>query len=228
LAAVKAYWYLTRASGTVSLILLTVAIVIGILSVGRVHSRRWPRFVVDGVHRSSSLLAVVFLAVHIATAVLDSFAPISLLDTAVPFAGSYRPIWLGLGAVAFDLLLAVTITSLLRQRLGHRVWRSIHWLAYGAWPIAVVHALGTGSDVQLVWLQLTCAGCGIAVIAAVLGRVAIGWPGHRRIRVGALGALAGALLAIVLWLPQGPLGHDWAQRAGTPANLLPAPDRGAG
>jgi sulfoxide reductase heme-binding subunit YedZ len=225
---VKTYWYLTRASGTVSLILLTVAIVIGILSVGRVHSRRWPRFAIDGVHRTSSLLAVVFLAVHIGTAVLDSFAPISLLDAVVPFAGSYRPIWLGLGAVAFDLLLAVAITSLLRQRLGHRIWRSVHWLAYGTWPIAVVHALGTGSDVQLAWLQLTCAVCGIAVVVAVLWRIAIGWPVHRRVRLGALGAVAAMLLAVLIWLPQGPLGHDWAKRAGTPTNLLPASERGAG
>ena len=212
----KTYWYLTRASGTVALILLTIAIVIGILSIGRVHSRRWPRFVIDGVHRSSSLLAVVFLAIHIATAVLDSFAPISLLDAIVPFAGSYRPIWLGLGAAAFDLLLAVTVTSLLRQRLGHRLWRAVHWLAYATWPIAVVHALGTGSDVQQTWLQLTYAVSGAAVIAAVLWRIAIGWPTHRRIRLGALGALAAVLLAISLWLPQGPLGHDWAKRAGHP------------
>ena len=224
----KTYWYLTRASGTVSLILLTLAIVIGILSVGRVRSRRWPRFVIDGVHRSSSLMAVAFLAIHIATAVLDSFAPISLLDAVIPFAGSYRPIWLGLGAVAFDLLLAVVITSLLRQRIGHRTWQAVHWLAYGMWPIAVVHALGTGSDVQLAWLQLTCGACAIAVIAAVLWRIASGWPSHRRIRLGALGALAAVLLAMVLWLPQGPLGHDWAKRAGTPRNLLPASERGAG
>jgi sulfoxide reductase heme-binding subunit YedZ len=224
----KTLWYLTRASGTVSLILLTVAVVIGILAVGRVHSRRWPRFVVDGVHRSSSLLAVVFLAVHVVTAVLDSFAPISLLDAVVPFAGSYRPVWLGLGAAAFDLLLAVMITSLLRYRLGHRLWRSVHWLAYGAWPIAVIHALGTGSDVQLAWLQLTCAVCGIAVVAAVLGRIATGWPEHRRIRVGALGVLVVMALAVSLWLPQGPLGHGWAKRAGTPTGLLPASERGAG
>jgi sulfoxide reductase heme-binding subunit YedZ len=225
---VKTYWYLTRASGTVALILLTIAIVIGILSVGRVHSRRWPRFVIDGVHRSSSLLAVVFLAIHIATAVLDSFAPISLLDAIVPFAGSYRPVWLGLGAVAFDLLLAVTVTSLLRQRLGHRSWRTVHWLAYVTWPIAVVHALGTGSDVQHPWLQLTYAISGAAVIVAALWRIAIGWPTHRRLRIGALGAMAALLLAISLWLPQGPLGHDWAKRAGTPTNLLPASERDAG
>ena len=224
----KSYWYLTRASGTVSLILLTAALVLGILSTGRVHSRRWPRFVVDGIHRSSSLLAVAFLTVHVLTAVLDSFAPISLADAFIPFAGTYRPLWLGLGAVALDLLLAVTVTSLLRRRLGHRRWRAVHWLAYGAWPIAAVHALGTGSDVQLGWLQLTCALCGVAVVAAVLARIAIGWPAHRRIRIGAAGALAAALVTVAVWLQAGPLGHDWAKRAGTPTNLLPAAERGSG
>jgi methionine sulfoxide reductase heme-binding subunit len=225
---VKTYWYLTRASGTVSLILLTVAVVIGVLSIGRVHSRRWPRFVIDGVHRSSSLLAVAFLAIHVVTAVLDSFAPISLPDAVVPFAGAYRPLWLGLGAVALDLLIAVTVTSLLRQRLGHRLWRATHWLAYAMWPIAVVHALGTGSDVRLAWLQLVTVLCGIALVAAVLARIAIGWPAHRRVRVGALGALTGALLAISLWTVQGPLAHGWAKRAGTPTDLLPASERGSG
>lgn len=217
----KDYWYLTRASGAVALILLTIALVVGILSIGRVRSERWPRFVIDGVHRSSSLLAVVFLAIHVVTAVLDSFAPISVLDVFVPFVGSYRPLWLGLGALAFDLLLAVTITSLLRVRLGHQAWRAIHWLAYGTWPIAVIHALGTGSDVRLTWLQVICAACGAAVLIAILTRVAIGWPDRLRVRLGALGLVAAVLLGIAIWLPAGPLGHDWAKRAGTPPNLLP-------
>jgi methionine sulfoxide reductase heme-binding subunit len=225
---VKTYWYLTRASGSVALILLTIAVVVGILSIGRVQSERWPRFAIDGIHRSSSLLAVAFLAIHVITAVLDSFAPISLLDVFVPFAGRYRPIWLGLGATALDLLLAVILTSLARQRVGHRTWRAVHWLAYASWPIAIVHALGTGSDVRIAWLQVTCLACGIAVVAAVLARVAIGWPSHRRVRVGALGALAAVLLALAVWVPQGPLGRDWAKRAGTPLNLLPASERGSG
>jgi predicted ferric reductase len=225
---VKTYWYLTRSSGTVALILLTLAVVAGILSIGRVRSRRWPRFAIDGVHRSSSLLAVAFLVIHVITSVLDSFAPISLLDAFVPFAGRYRPIWLGLGAAAFDLLLAVMVTSLLRQRVGHRLWRAVHWLAYASWPIAIVHALGTGSDVRIAWLQLTCLFCGIVVVAAALARVAIGWPSHRRLRLGAVGALSMILLVIAVWVPQGPLGRDWAKRAGTPVNLLPASERGPG
>ena len=120
--------------------------------VSRFSSPRWPRFVLDSLHRNVSLLAVAFLLVHILTAVLDSFAPISLTDAIVPFGGSYRPFWLGLGAVAFDLLLAVALTSIVRRRLGYGAWRATHWLAYACWPIALLHGLGTGSDVKSTWL----------------------------------------------------------------------------
>src|ERR1035437_9544941 len=110
------YWYLTRSTGAVALILLTAAIALGVADVQRWSSPRWPRFIVDSVHRNVSLLAMVFLLLHILTSVLDSFAPIALTDAIIPFVGTYRPFWLGLGAASFDLLLAVTITSLLRQR----------------------------------------------------------------------------------------------------------------
>ncbi len=217
----KTYWYLTRSSGAVALILLTVAIVIGIALVGRVSSERWPRFMVDGVHRASSLLAVVFLAVHIITAVLDSFAPISLLDAVIPFAGTYRPLWLGLGAAAFDLLLAVAITSALRERLGHRTWRTVHWLAYLVWPLAIVHGLATGSDVHQGWMTVIYLVCAAAFAAAVLTRVAIGWPDRVRLRLTAVGTLAAFAVGMAVWLPLGPFGADWARRAGTPPSLLP-------
>jgi sulfoxide reductase heme-binding subunit YedZ len=217
---VKTYWYLTRASGAVALILLTVALVVGIAAIGRVSSRRWPRFAVDGLHRSSSLLALAFLIVHIVTAVLDSFAPISLVDAVVPFAGSYRPLWLGLGAAAFDLLLAVAVTSGLRLRLGHRAWRAVHWLAYAAWPIAILHGLGTGSDVRQGWMAAVYVGCAAAVVFAAMIRISLGWPDHVRWRLAGLGALAGLALGMAVWVPRGPLGPHWARRAGTPAKLL--------
>jgi DMSO/TMAO reductase YedYZ heme-binding membrane subunit len=214
------YWYLTRASGTVSLILLTASVVIGIAAIARLSGPGVPRFVVDGVHRTASLLAVAFLAVHIVTAVLDSFASISLVDAIIPFVGSYRPLWLGLGTVAFDLLLAVAITSLIRDRMGHATWRGIHWLAYLAWPVAVVHGLGTGSDVHQSWLQLITVACILAVLAAVVGRAMIGWPANFRLRVGALAMSAVFAGGLAIWLPSGPLGKGWARRAGTPPSLL--------
>jgi len=213
-------WYLTRATGAVALLLLTGSVVLGVADVRRLSSERWPRFMIDGLHRSVSLLAVVFLTVHILTSVLDSFASISLVNAFVPFTGSYRPLWLGLGAVAFDLLLAVIITSLIRGRLGYGAWRAVHWLAYASWPLALVHGLGTGSDVHGTWLLALSAACSLAVVAAVLSRVLSGWqPGATGRRV-ALAATAAFAIFLIAWLPIGPLGSEWARRSGTPSSLL--------
>ena len=214
------YWYLTRSTGVVSLLLLTATVILGVVDVRRWSTPRWPRFVLDSLHRNVSMLVLVFLGLHIVTAALDSFAPISLLDAVLPFIGSYRPFWLGLGAVAFDLLLAVMITSLMRQRLGHRAWRITHWLAYACWPIALLHGLGTGSDVKSAWSLILTAICVIAVAIAVYARTLPGWPEQRRVRGGALALTAIAPIALVLWLPGGPLGHGWARRSGTPVSLL--------
>ena len=96
-----------------------------------------------------SLLVIVFLVIHIVTSVLDSFAPISLTAAVIPFVSSYRPLWLGLGTLSFDLILALAITSLIRRRLGYATWRAVHWLAYASWPVAVLHGLGTGSDTKV-------------------------------------------------------------------------------
>ena len=169
-ASTKALWYLTRGSGVVSLVLLTISTVLGITTAVRWATARWPRFIVEGLHKNASLLSVVFLAIHIATAVLDGYVPIRWIDAVVPFTSQYKPLWLGLGAVAVDLLLAVIVTSLVRVRIGHRVWRAVHWMAYACWPVAVIHGLGTGSDSGQTWMQVIDLVAIAAVAAAVFAR----------------------------------------------------------
>lgn len=208
-----------------SLLLLTAAVVLGVVEVSRWNTPGWPRFVVHGLHRYVSLLVLVFLGLHILTAVLDSFAAIGLLEAVAPFVGSYRPLWLGLGAVAFDLLVAIAITSAIRRHIGYRAWRIVHWLAYACWPIALVHALGTGSDVKSVWSLALTALCVTAVIVAVTVRAVRGWPVHARLRGGSLALVALLPVALIVWLPGGPLGAGWARRAGTPTSLLPSSAR---
>jgi methionine sulfoxide reductase heme-binding subunit len=216
----SAYWYLTRSTGAVALLLLTIAIVLGVVDVRRWSTPQWPRFVVDSLHRNVSLLAMAFLALHVLTSVLDSFAPISLLDAFIPFAGAYRPLWLGLGALALDLLLAVTLTSLLRQRLGYASWRAVHWLTYASWPVALLHGFGTGSDVASAWLLALSIACAAIVLLAVLTRALAGWPQHIGRRSAALAGAGAFSLFLLLWLPAGPLGSHWARRSGTPSSLL--------
>jgi DMSO/TMAO reductase YedYZ heme-binding membrane subunit len=213
-------WYLTRATGAVALLLLTGSVVLGILGAVRFGSPRWPRFLTAGLHRNLSLLVLALLAVHVLTAVLDSFAPIALKDAVVPFVSAYRPFWLGLGAFAFDLLLALTATSLLRRRLGYRTWRAVHWLAYASWPLALVHALGTGSDARLPWLLAVAAACLAAVVVALWWRLAAGWPSLAGVRLTGLAASVAVPLVVVLWYTGGPGHAGWARRAGTPARLL--------
>jgi predicted ferric reductase len=164
-------WYVMRATGVVTLTLFTVTVVLGLLNRSRVTTEHWPRFVIDRLHRNASLLAVVFLGVHILTAETDSFVPINLVDAVVPFHGAYRTLWIGFGAVALDLLVALIITSLVRVRLGVRTWRGIHWLAYLAWPVAVAHGLGIGTDRGQAWMLAVEAACIGSVLAALALRL---------------------------------------------------------
>lgn len=215
----RALWYLTRGSGAVALVLLTASLVLGVLEVRRVETRGWPRHVLDAIHRYASLLAVVFLVVHILTSVLDGFGSITLLDAVIPFAGTYRPLWLGFGAIAFDLMIAVTVTSLLRQRIGYRTWRAVHWVAYGSWPVAMLHSIGTGSDIKQGWMLLLGGVCLLAAVVAIAIR-ALDGSTDRLARGWALSGTAVSTLALLVWLPAGPLAKGWARRAGTPVALL--------
>jgi sulfoxide reductase heme-binding subunit YedZ len=215
----KALWFATRGTGVVSLVLLTAIVVLGVAGATRWRSTRWPRFVVAGLHRNLSLLVLVFIALHVLTTVADGYAPISLLNAVLPFSSPYRPVWLGLGTVAFDLLLALTITSLLRARIGYARWRALHWLAYASWPIALVHGLGTGTDARVGWMQIvavTCVGC---VVGAVLWRVASNRATPALRTVGTVASIA-IPLVIGGWYLAGPARQGWAARAGTPQSLL--------
>ena len=219
----RVLWYLTRGSGIVALVLLTASVVLGVLEVKRWSTDRWPRFVTAGLHKNVSLLAVVFLGLHIATTVVDGFAPIGWLDAVVPFRSGYRPLWLGLGAIAVDLLIALVVTSLLRVRIGYRTWRVVHWAAYACWPIAVLHGLGTGSDTRLGLVLALNLACLAAVVGAVWWRLADAWTSRVVRSGGAVAALVASVavpVAIVAFLLAGPLQPGWARRAGTPSSIL--------
>jgi methionine sulfoxide reductase heme-binding subunit len=174
-----ANWYLMRATGVTSLVLLSAVLVLGIGTVRRWRAPNAPAFVTAAVHRSISLLSVVFIGVHVVTAMLDPYAAVSVTATVVPFVGSGRPLWVGLGALALDLVVALIVTSLLRRHLGVRAWRSVHWLAYLCWPVAAAHAIGMGSDVRSLWLQAVLAVCVGSLGLALATRLVSGRPGKR-------------------------------------------------
>lgn len=218
----SAYWYLTRGTGVVALVLLTAGLVLGVLTSTRWAAPRWPRFVVSGLHRSVTLFALAFVVVHVLTTILDGYAPVGLKDAIIPFVSRYRPLWVGFGAVAFDLLLALILTSLLRARVGFRAWRYVHWLAYASWPVALVHALGTGSDARTGWFGVLAVAAVAAVVLAVLWRVVEASSAAGSVRLAGGAAALAVPVVIGAWAATGPLEHGWAARAGTPSTLLAA------
>ena len=213
-----ALWYATRAFGVVALMLLTATVILGIAGTARFAAPGLPRVVTAGLHRNLSLLVLALVALHVLTTITDGYAPIGFASAVVPFDSAYRGLWLGLGTVAFDMLLAVTLTSLLRDRLSYRAWRYVHWLAYACWPVALWHSLGTGTDSKVPWLLAIDAVCVAGVAGAVWWRLSLAAPG--RGRTAALTALAVLPMATGIFIYIGPLQPHWAERAGTPPVIL--------
>ncbi len=208
-------WYATRATGLVAMVLLTASMALGLLSSVRFQRQAWPRFVTLGLHRNLSLLALGFTAVHVLTTVLDSFVSIPLQDAFVPFISSYRPIWVGLGAIGLDLMLALTVTSLLRTRMGLRSWRVVHWTAYLCWPVAVLHGLGTGTDTPVRWVLVLTACCVLVVAGLTFWRLAQVWPARPVASTAGVVLIVATLIAGGAWLRAGPLSPRWSARSGT-------------
>ena len=206
----EAVWYMIRATGIVALVLLTLTTVLGLLSAARVRTRRWPAFAQVDLHKRATLLALVFLALHVIGAVVDSYVHVGLVSVVVPFTSSFRPLWTGLGAVAVDLLAAVAISSALRQRIAPDLWRRLHWLAYGCWPFAMAHALGAGTDAGQLWMDAIAAACTIAVVCALTWRV-----GYHRTTAAEADRLGASTRAVPVWhrpTIAGP-GHPTGNRA---------------
>jgi DMSO/TMAO reductase YedYZ heme-binding membrane subunit len=107
----------------------------------------------------------------VATAVADTYVDIRWWQAVSPVGATYKPLWLGMGSLAFDVMLLVVLTSLLRHRMGQRSWHAVHVLGYLSWPLAVVHSVGIGTDASSAWGRQVGLGCVAAVAAVSLIRV---------------------------------------------------------
>jgi len=163
-------WFLTRSTALVAFVLLTVALLVGLFATRRTAGV--PRFASQALHRNTTLLALGFVVVHVATTVLDGYVPVGWAAAVLPFTSAYRTTWVAAGTVAFDLAVLLTVTSLARARIGLRLWRGVHWLAYALWPLALVHYLGAGTDARTAWGRWLAVAAAVAVAGAVAVRVA--------------------------------------------------------
>jgi DMSO/TMAO reductase YedYZ heme-binding membrane subunit len=207
-------WDTARAGGFAAYVLLTCAVSAGLVLRNRWQTARWPRLITNELHGYLSLLALVFIAVHVVAVLLDPFTRFGLVEVLAPFASHYRPVWMGLGVVALYLLLAVWVSSRLRAHIDFRTWRAIHALSYGVYAAATIHGLGTGSDTRTAWASALYA-ASVLVVGGLAGRRLL-VPTSRGQRprpvLAAVGGLA--ITAIAIWSVTGPLAAHWGARAG--------------
>ena len=177
-------WFVSRASGLALLAAFSAAVVLGVMARLGPAPKRWSRLALGELHRTLALFSVSFLGLHVATAISDPYVTIGWAATVLPFWSPYRTAVIGLGAVAIDLGGAILVTSLIRQRLGYRGWRVVHWLAYLAWPVAFAHSITAGNDLRIWWVALVEYGCAFAVATAMVARLLSWWrvPAERLLR----------------------------------------------
>ena len=142
-------WYAARAAGVIAYVLLTAVVLVGLTLAGKLKTKTWPKFAVTDLHRFGSLLVGVFIGLHVLTIALDTYTPFSVTQLVVPFASSYRPVWVALGIVSTELLIAVAVTNALKSRIPYRWWRRAHFATFLVWAGSTVHGIGAGTDSAL-------------------------------------------------------------------------------
>ncbi|HKV67037.1 MAG TPA: ferric reductase-like transmembrane domain-containing protein [Gaiellales bacterium] len=166
-------WYTVRASGYTALVLLTLSMVLGLLLSLNVKSARWPRFLTNHLHGFTTLVALVFLAIHLVATVLDPFMHFGLAGALVPFASGYRTLGMAAGIVAAYLMLAVWITSRLQRRIGWRTWRTLHYAVFAIYALSIAHTLVAGEDATTAWGRWIVVGS-VVLVAALTALRALG------------------------------------------------------
>lgn len=170
-----AVWYAARAGGMLAYLLLSASVCLGLLMSGKANPKRWPKFALEDVHRFVGILAGVFVAIHGGALLIDSFVPFSLLQVLVPGTSSYRPLAVGLGVVAAELLVALAISNHYRRQIPHGVWRRLHMLNFAVWALALVHGVTAGTDATTPWALALYVGSAWSVLTLFFYRVSLSW-----------------------------------------------------
>jgi predicted ferric reductase len=174
----KIWWYLSRSSGIVALVLLVASVLWGVLlSTRALRPRDRPAWLLD-LHRWLGGMALVMTGLHMLGLVLDGYVSFGFADLFVPGAASYRPLAVAIGVLSLYLMIAVQASGYLRRYLSPRLWRAIHMSSYGLVWGASIHAGLAGTDtvnrayqaLAIVLTLVAVAATGIRIVSPVRRR----------------------------------------------------------
>lgn len=162
--SVQALWYVTRSAGLIAYVLLWLSTAWGLAVSSKIFDTFLHRAFTYDFHQYLSLLAIGFTFLHVLVLLADKYLPFSVAQLLVPFLDPYRPIWVGIGIIAFYLVLLVTVTFYFRSQIGMKAFRSIHLLSFVAYLGATVHGFFAGTDTPLAATELMYAGTFLVIV----------------------------------------------------------------
>ena len=175
-------WYVARAGGMLSFVLLTASVVLGLLLSNKASLKRWPRFALEDVHRFVGLLAGGFILIHVGALLVDSYLPFSLANVLVPGTAPYRPLAVAAGVISAELLAALALANRYRKSLSYRFWRRTHYLNFAVWILAFVHGLTAGTDTGSGWALAMYLVAASLVAGLTAGRIVAPEPRRPAVR----------------------------------------------
>jgi predicted ferric reductase len=165
LDSTRTAWYVTRAAGIVSYLLVWLSTVLGLGVGSKVFNRVLGGGLTFDLHEFTSLLALGFVGLHVIVLLGEQYLPYTLAQILLPFLSPYRPLWVGIGVLALYLMLLVTATFYLRSRIGMRTFRLIHLASFASYFGATLHGFIAGTDSTLPVMQGLYAGTLLVVVA---------------------------------------------------------------
>lgn len=174
-------WYLSRGAAFVAYLLMWLSVVFGLMITNKL-GRKWPGGLATvDLHQFASLLGLAFAAFHGLILLGDQYIGYSLAQILVPFASSdYRPVWVGLGQIGLYVAALVTLSFYVRQAIGHRVWRALHYSTFAAYVMVTLHGLMSGADSSNLAVRLMYALTAASVVALTAYRIKVTRAQRRR------------------------------------------------
>jgi methionine sulfoxide reductase heme-binding subunit len=165
------FWVLARVAGLASYGALAIALVTGIALRTAVFDWLGSNRLVRSLHEYTIVLWIPLAVIHVVSLLLDQTARIGVLDVFIPFHSSYGTLAIGLGSVSLDVLLLVSVAAYLKRRMGKEMWLWVHRLSYGAFALAFVHAVLSGTDFSDPAVSAITWGAAAALLTLAVARV---------------------------------------------------------
>lgn len=126
------------------MVLLTINILLGLFLSARYNTvRRWPhrRIPIFDIHNWTAYIALGLVFLHPILLLCSRTAGFRIVDVLLPIHSPKQTLYNCLGALAFYCVVFVVVTSYLRFRLGSRLWKKLHYVAYAAAAFVFVHGI---------------------------------------------------------------------------------------